>query len=826
MPMDALAQEARQALRRLRRAPGFSLTVVLTLALGIGANAAMFDVVDRLMFRPLAYLRDPGSVHRVYWQWEQQRSTVTSLSTQYARYLDLGRWTSSFSRIAAFAEMDLAVGESGAIREVPVAAVSASFFDLFDAPPTIGRYFAADEDVPPRGAEVAILSDGFWRSEYAGGDVLGHTLMVGNLRAVIVGVAPPAFEGVNRAQAPAVYVPITAYAGSTGTGDSETYATAYKWGWVHVLAQRKAGVPLARAEADATEAYRRSWRVAQGQDPQLPSLEAAQPHARVSAVRPGAGPDPALEARTAIWVGIVAGIVLLIACANVANLLLMRTLRGRREAAVRSALGSGRARLALGPLMEGFALTLIGGAAALLTARVLGDLIGRLLVDTPAGASSLMPNPRTLGVTIGLTLVAGLLVGLLPSLASSRGELIGDLRAGARDGGGRGGRSRATLLVAQAALSVVLLIGAALFVHSLTAVRGMPMGFDPDRVVRVERIIAPGSFDDIAQVGLRRTLLAAAEALPEVEAAAWVSSAPFVSTSWTELHVEGIDSVGALGVFTYQATTPDYFRTMGTRILRGRGLDDGDREGAPAVAVVSESMARVLWPGVDALGHCFRMRTADTPCRTVVGIAEDIVQRTLTQDQRYQYYVPIEQYGRTWGNGMLLKLRGNATSNGESVRKALQALVPGGSYLRVRSLEDIVQRERRSWHLGATMFVAFGLLALLVAAVGLYGAISYDVAQRMHEIGIRVALGARGTTVVTHVLGRSARYAVIGSVVGALIALAAGRWIQPLLFGTSVTDPRVYAGVAGLMLAVALGAGAFPASGAVRADPVKAIRSD
>jgi hypothetical protein len=208
--MDALAQEARQALRRLRRAPGFSLTVVLTLALGIGANAAMFDVVDRLMFRPLAYLRDAGSVHRVYWQWEQQRSTVTSLSTQYARYLDLGRWTSSFSRIAAFAEMDLAVGESGAIREVPVAAVSASFFDLFDAPPTIGRYFAADEDVPPRGAEVAILSDGFWRSEYGGGDVLGHTLMVGNLRAVIVGVAPPAFEGVNRAQAPAVYVPITA----------------------------------------------------------------------------------------------------------------------------------------------------------------------------------------------------------------------------------------------------------------------------------------------------------------------------------------------------------------------------------------------------------------------------------------------------------------------------------------------------------------------------------------------------------------------------------------------------------------------------------------
>ncbi len=824
--LDAMAQEARLALRRLRRAPGFSLAVILTLALGIGANTAMFDVVDRLMFRPLAHLHDPGSVHRIYWQWQQRGSTVTTMSTQYARYLDLARWTTSFSRIAAFTELDLAVGESDAVREVPVAAVSASFFDLFDAPATFGRYFAADEDVPPLGSEVAVLSYGFWRSEYGGGAVIGRTLRVGHLRPVIIGVAAPGLEGLNRPKAPAVYVPITAYAGSTGTDDAKTYATTYRWGWVHVLAQRKAGVPLARAEADATQAYRRSWRVAQGQDPQLPSLQDAHPHAAVSAVRPGAGPDPALEARTAVWVWIVAGIVFLIACANVANLLLMRSLRGRREAAVRRALGSGRGRLALGPLMEGLLLALASGIAALLTARVLEDVIGRLLVGTPPAASALMPNPRTLVVAIGLTLVAALLLSLVPSLTSSRGNLVGDLRSGARDGGGRGGRSRATLLVVQSALSVVLLVGAVLFVHSLGAVRRTSMGFDPDRVMRVERVIAPGSFDAEVQVGLRRTLLAAAVAMPEVEAAAWVSSAPFVSTSSTELHVEGIDSVGALGVFTYQATTPDYFRTMGTRVLRGRGLDSGDREGTPTVAVVSESMASVLWPGEDALGQCFRMRTPDAPCRTVVGIAEDIVQRTLTQEQRYQYYVPIEQYGRTWGNGLLVKLRGDVASDAETVRKALQALVPGGSYLRVRSLEDVVQHERRSWRLGATMFAAFALLALVVAAVGLYGAIGYDVAQRMHELGIRVALGARGPAILALVLHRSVRYAMTGSALGVLLALAARRWIQPLLFGTSATDPRIYAGVVVLMLGVALGAAAPPAWGAVRADPVKAIRSD
>lgn len=826
MRMDALAQEARQAVRRLRRAPGFSLAVIVTLALGIGANAAMFDVVDRLMFRPLARLHDPGSVHRIYWQWQQRGSTVTSLSTQYARYLDLTRGSTSFSRIAAFAELDLPVGETDAIREVPVAAVSASFFDLFDAPPALGRYFGADEDVPALGMEVAILSNGFWRSEYGGDDVVGRRLRVGNMRPVIIGVAPPGLEGVNRPQAPAVYVPITAYASSTGTDDAKTYATTYHWGWVHVLAQRRPGVSVEQAEVDASQVFRRSWRVAQGQDPQVPSLEAGQPHATVSAVRPGAGPDPALEARTAMWVLIVAGLVFLIACANVANLLLMRALRRRRAAAVRRALGAGRARLALGPLLEGVLLALASGAAALLTARVLGRVAGKLLVDAQPSAPSLMPNPRTLAVAIVLALLAGLLVSVLSSLTSSRGSVVGDLRAGARDGGTRGGRSRATLLVVQSALSVVLLVGAALFVHSLGAVRGMAMGFDPERVVRIERVIAPGSFDSDVQTSLRRTLLATAQAMPLVEAAAWVSSAPFVSTSSTGLYVEGIDSVGALGTFTYQATTPDYFRTMGTRILRGRGIESSDDAGGRFVAVVSESMARVLWPEGDALGRCLRMRTSDAPCRTVVGIAEDIVQRTLTQEQRYQYYLPIEQYDRTWGNGLLVKLRGDERSNAETVRQALQALVPGDSYLRVRSMEDIVQRERRSWRLGATMFAAFGLLALLVAAVGLYAAIGYDVAQRMHELGIRVALGAGGASILSLVMGRSVGCAAAGSALGLLLALASRAWIQPLLFGTSVTDPRVYAGVATLMLAVALMAAVLPASGAVRADPVKAIRSD
>jgi predicted permease len=823
--LDHLLKDFRYALRGLRRSPGFTATVVLTLALGIGANAAMFNVVDRLLFRPLAYLRDPGTVHRIYWQTQARDAARTGVSTQYARYLDLRRWTSSFSQLAAFDEINLAVGEGESSSVHRVGVVSASFFDFFDARPALGRFFLPDEDVTPRGADVAVLSHAFWRSDFGGRDVRGELLQVGEVRATIIGVAPAGFAGVNDANPPVVYIPITTFAGSGASNDARTYFSTYQWGWVEVLVRRRPAVTRERAEVDASRAFTRSWEAARALSGRLEPSEIARPRAVVSSVRPGAGPNPSLEARTALWVTAVAVIVLLIACANVANLFLARALRRRRETAVRLALGVSRGRLVMQSVMESLTLALIGGAAALMVAQWAGAAIRGMLIATSTTVP-VLTDGRTIAITLGLAIAAGVLVGLVPSLLSNRGDLAASLRGGVRGGMSEGGRLRSSLLVVQATLSVVLLVGAALFVRSMESVRAMRMGYDVDRVLLVNRIIRGAAFNDSAQLAMRRLLLSTAQSLPGIESAAWASSAPFVSTSSTNLYVAGIDSVSRLGEFTYQVTTPDYFRAMGTRILRGRGLTAEDRAGAPVAAVVSEGMARALWPGRDAIGECFRMRSDTMPCTTVVGIAEGMVQQEITGTERYHYYLAIDQQTRTWGNWMVLRLRGDPAREAESIRAALQRVMPGTSYVTVRLLRDIVDDAQRSWRMGSTMFLAFGVLALVVAAVGLYGVISYNVAQRNHELGVRIALGAQAKDVVRLVVGQGARLATMGLGLGLALAYLTGRWVQPLLFQQSARDPAVYGAVAAVLLGVALVASALPAMRATRTDPNSALRSD
>jgi putative ABC transport system permease protein len=824
--LDTIRQDIRYTLRGLRRSPAFATTVIITLGLGLGANAAMFNVVDRLMFRPLAYLRDPGAVHRIYWQTDNRGTTNTQLSTYYTRYLDLQRWTHSFDALAAFSERDVAVGDGELARERRVGVVSASFFSFFDARPVLGRFFTPDEDRTPRGADVAVISYAMWQSDFGGRDVRGDPLRVGNVRATIIGVAPPGFNGVNDANPPVVYLPITTFAGSGGTDDSKTYFTQYHWGWVNTIVRRAPGVTIEEATADATQAFRRSYLAGRADDPSTPAIDATRPRVVVSAVRPGAGPDPALEARTALWVSVVAAVVLVIAGANVANLFLARALRRRRETTVRIALGASRRRLIAQAVTESVLLSLLGGAAALLVAQWAGAAIRRLLVDTRAPSLSVFTDWRTLGATIALAVIVGAIVGIAPALAGERGGLAHTLRGGARGGVSEKARLRGALLVIQAALSVALLIGAALFVRSLGAVKAARIGYDADRVLLVNRVIQGASFNDSAQRVLRTRLLEAAQAFPGVDAAAWVSSAPFVSTSNTTLYVAGIDSVARLGVFTYQVTTPDYFRAMGTRILRGRSLGAEDRSGAPNVAVVSESMARVLWPGQNALGKCFRMRADTAPCTTVIGIAEDMVQRDLAGTQRFHYYLSADQFTRTWGNGLVLRMRGDPAAAAEPVRRALQRVVPAPSYVIVQPLGDIVAGAQRSWRLGATMFVAFGVLALVVAAVGLYGVIGFDVAQRMHEMGVRIALGAQRGNVVALVVRQSVVFAVAGGGLGVSVAFVGGRWIEPLLYRQSATSPAIYAAVSATMCAVALAASAIPAWRAARADPIVALRAE
>jgi hypothetical protein len=334
------------------------------------------------------------------------------------------------------------------------------------------------------------------------------------------------------------------------------------------------------------------------------------------------------------------------------------------------------------------------------------------------------------------------------------------------------------------------------------------------------------TLDSAERVAFRRRLLAIAQAIPGVRAAARVNSRPF-GTNTRPLFVDGIDSVSALGRFNMQLGTADYFAAVGTRIVRGRGFAASDREGAPRVAVVSEAMAGLLWPGRDAIGQCLRVEAREAPCATVVGIAEGAAEHSLTDERRLVYYLPVEQVDPAGANRMYVRVAASdVDARADEVRRALQRAMPGDGYVVVSPMRTLVDAQRRSWTLGATMFVAFGGLALVVAAVGLYGVIAHDVAQRTRELGIRMALGARGRDVVRLVVGQGLGLALAGVACGLVVALLAARWLQPLLFHARATDPLTYAGVAAAMLAVAAVASAVPARRAARADPNVVLRGE
>ncbi len=706
-----------------------------------------------------------------------------------------------------------------------MAAVSASFFPFFDARPALGRFFTAAEDSTPRGADVAVLDYGFWQAEFAGRDVVGETLQIGNQPCRIIGVAPKGFTGISEDTPPVAYIPITSFAGSTLGDDRNEYFTTYHWGWMEMMVRRKPDVDLATASADLTRAYLKSWNAEKALDPDLTPPDIARPRAIPGALKTAAGPDPGLEAKTLLWVTGVAGIVLLIACANVANLFLARALKRRREVALRLALGVSRRRLLSQSLTESMVLALLGCGVGVLVAQWGGVALQRLFVGESPGFS-VAGDGRTLLVALGAAVMAGLLTGLAPVVLGGRADLATTLKAGAREGTYHRSPSRAALLVIQGTLSVVLLVGAGLFVRSLNHVRDMRLGFDVEPILMGMRNLRGTAMSDSEQVRLGRRLLEAAQALPEVETATWVSSVPFWMTSSTSLHVAGIDSVGRLGRFTYQSGTTDYFKAMGTRVLRGRGFSAEDRAGAPRVAVVSEAMGRVLWPGKDPLGECFRVGADTMPCTTVVGVAEDAVQNSLVEADQYRYYLPLEQRRPEGGFALMMRMRGRPADAAQGVRRALQQVMPGTTYVTVRPMSELIADQRRSWRLGATMFVGFGALALVVAAVGLYSVIGYNVAQRSHELGVRMALGARAGNVVRLVVGQGVRFGVLGVVTGSILALVAARWLEPLLFRQSATDPLVFGVVAAVLLFVAVAASSFPAWRAAQADPNVALRSD
>ncbi|HXE61684.1 MAG TPA: ADOP family duplicated permease, partial [Gemmatimonadaceae bacterium] len=761
---NALLQDIRYTLRGLRNTPAFTAAVVITLALGIGANAAMFSIVDRLLFRAPAMLRHPASVHRVYLAQTYRNKENVGQGVQYARYVDFTKWTSSFSHLAEETEDKLAIGTGANAREMQVGPVSASFFAFFDAPPALGRYFTPAEDQPPNGTPVAVLSYPMWQTQYGGArDVLGKAIQIGATTYTIIGVSPAGFSGIWDNDPPAAYIPITAYGHEMGANvqiKGEAWYATYHWIWASMIAERKPGVSEAVANADLTRAFVRSYQAAVALSPSMQPLSLDRPHAMVGSILNERGPNESDTAKVATWVTGVAIVVWLIACANVANLLLARALRRRREIAVRVALGVSGARLASQLVTESVVLALGGGVIGVAIAQWGGALLrSQLLSDT--NTATVVTDGRTLLYAGVAALITGLLAGLAPIVQTRSVNLAADLKTGVREGTYQRSRLRIGLLVFQGTLSVVLLVGAGLFVRSLRQVKDLPLGYDPSHIVAVNPSMRGVKLDSAQSIALRKQMLDAVTRIPGVTAATRQLTMPFWSEWAMTLTVAGIDSADRLGQFDLNAVSPDYFKTMGTRIIAGRGITDADRDGAPRAMVVSQAMAKMLWPGRNAIGQCVKVGADTVPCSYVVGIAENIKERQLDDDPGLYYYLSIEQYHPDMG-GLFVRTTGSADHAKETIRRQVQTVMPGGSYVTVTPLTQVLGSQTESWRLGATMFVVFGTLALLLAAIGLYSVITYNVAQRTHELGVRAALGAKMSDLARLVVREALQLTVAG----------------------------------------------------------------
>jgi predicted permease len=821
--LEALWQDAIYTLRDLRRHPTFTLGVTLTLALGIGANAAMFSLVDRLLFRPPARMIDPGTVHRVY-LYRTSDGVERETGGQYVRNADIARYSTAFSSTATYVLRQLAVGTGEATRVRNIAIVSASFFGFFDAPPLIGRYFTEAEDVPPTPAPVAVLSRTLWETQFgARRDIIGSTVAIDAVTYTVIGVAPGELVGLWPYEPPAAFIPVATYAASEGHSDwATTYGHAFG---LSTIVRRKPDVTVVGATADLTNALRRSYQAQFTADGRELNLKELRPRAVAGPVLTERGPEPSSVARAAVWLSGVTVIVLLIACANVANLMLARTIRRRREIAVRVALGVSRVRLFGQLLTEGIVLAAIGGAGGLALA-FWGSRVLRTTFLPDSDHVALFTDPRTLLFAGAVTLGVGVLTGLAPLAHLQRGTVTADLKSGAREGTYHRTALRSALLLTQSALCVVLLVAAGLFVRSLNHVRDVRLGFEADSVLLVELQMRDVRVDSAAMVALRLRLLQSTKEVPGVSHATLQESVPFAGMSSWPIFVSGIDSVSAFGEFDFNTVSSDYFATMGTRIVRGRGFENTDRENKQRVAVVGQSMAAVLWPGKDAVGQCFRFAADTSPCTYVVGVAEDIHSQSMDAEPKlFYYYLPAAQW-RPHDGGLFVRARGDVRQVLEPLRQRLQADMPGSSFVTVTPLNEIVDLHRRSWMLGARVFTAFGVLALVLAAVGLYSVIAYNVAQRRHELGVRLALGAAKTGIVRLVVTESVRFALFGLVIGCVVSLAGRRWVAPLLFKESPRDPAVFAIVTLVLLFVAIAASWIPALRAAGVDPKTALQSD
>ena len=819
---DTLGQDLAYSARSLRSQPGFAAVVVLVLALGIGANVTMFGVIDRLLLRAPAYVTDPHRVMSIAMGRTADGNDRLQRILSYPIYRDMRSAAQAFGQVAAYSPDDMAFGRGGEAHELRGMRVSANYFSALGVRPAVGRFFLPEEDGNPTAPRVLVLGYGFWQRQFEGSpSAIGRTLAIGDDQYTIVGVAPRGFTGVTSEIVDA-WVPLTANVSAQEYAGWLRSRQAY---WLRILARVRDGVTPEQASEMATLALR-AGAIRDGESPN--EIATLRPSVHLASVLPREARADSTEAKVAVLLGAVSLLVLLITCANVANLQLARGVARQREVAVRIALGIDRSRLVRQLVCETVILALAAGVAAIIVAVWGGGLVRRALFTSDLAAATTF-DLRLVGYTALAAVLAGVVSGLLPALQSSRPAVSDALRAGARAGGPLRSRTRTFLLVTQAALTVVFLVGAVLFVRSLKRIQALPLGLEPDKVLAVRARTSGMRVSEADVDALYARLLDAARAAAGIESAAIAGGLPF-STIWAEeVKVPGRDSMPLTraGGPYFNAVSNDFFRTMGIRVLRGRGVTDADRSSSSRVVVVNKTLADLWWPNEEAIGHCMKVGGDTMPCAQIVGVVENTRRFQLIEDPAVQFFVPREQ-GPKWSHTgvLVVRPRGDARQAMESLRRDLQARVPDAPFIDIIALEELVNPQMRAWQLGATAFGVFGLLAVVVAALGLYSVLAYDVSRRFRELGIRVALGAGGADIRRMVVGRAVRVAVVGALVGFAIAIAAGPAVTPLLFQTSSRDPSAFFVAAAVLFAVAVLAAIVPMRRAARVDPIIALRTD
>lgn len=809
---DAVLQSFRLAFRALRRTPAFAVAVVAIFALGIAANVTMFRVLDRVLLSPPSHIAAPEEVRRVHVLGRSVFSGEVGYneSLAYPDYRQL-LTVDAVPRAAGYGGREFTLVEEGRAERVRAAMVTASFFPLLGVSPAAGRFFTEDEDRLGE-AGVVVLGHSFWQRRFGGvGDVIGRTLTIGRASYTVVGVAPRHFTGVD-IEPVEVWLPLhPASEAESGTQWVDAFGWYMMGGIVRVAPER-----VAAAEEAATRAYRAARADRRGFDPDsrvvLSPLIAAR------------GPNASQESQVARLLGLLTILVLLVTCANVGNLFLARVLSRRRELAVQAALGVSRRRLFGQLLAEVWVLALVAAAAALWISSIAGGALFRVLLPDAAPPDAL--GVRVVLATLAIALVTAMLTGVLPALRATRADVMDTLRQAKATASARG--ARRALLMAQAALSVVLLVGAGLFIRSLQTAETMDIGLDRATLAVSIELEDGESFGDDLSAAVRQAV-PAIRANAEVESAAATSLTPFSGWWGVSIAMPGRDTVntGPNGPYAF-AVTGDYFETLGLAIVRGRAITDADDvPGAAPVAVVNESLARTLWPDQDALGQCIMLRdTADGGCTTVVGVAGDVIHR-LTDDQAPQiFYVPTTNTALGDANANQLVVRARPGASADRIRQIVLSEIPQARFASVASLEERIAPQLRSWRLGASLLTAFGALALLIAAAGLYSTLAFDVTQRRRELGVRAALGAPARRLVSSIVAGNLLTVSVGVAVGLLVALLAGRAAEAMLFRVRSTDPLVFAGVAGTLLFAAAIAAVLPAWAATRVDPAITLRED